>query len=245
MQIFNRASLKGFFQKGQVPTEVHFSNMIDSTVNKIDDGFAKTSEHGLKLAPVGKSKKLISLFEDIKEQEPLWDLSVNPHESEKGLSISENTGEHRLFLQSGGNVGIGTPQPKHLLDIEGTVGMKYRVGTYQDKQEVAADAEWHTLLSTEPGCKAFEVVCKVNREQSRGKYAMAHAIAVCAERKGKINVTQAFYGWFWHRLKFRWKFTAEDTRLEVRTSSHYGVDKEHKTVQIRYHVTSLWDEVIG
>ena len=245
MQIFNRTSLKGFFQKGQAPTEVHFANMIDSMVNKIDDGFAKTSEHGLKLSPVGKSKKLISFYEDIKEKEPLWDISVNLQESEKGLSISEGDQHHRLFFQDGGNIGVGTSTPNSRLEVNGAVGMKGRLGTYEEKSEVAADAEWHNLLTTREGCRAFEVVCKVNREEGRGKYAMAHCMAVCAQRKGKVRVTQAYYGWFWHRLRFRWLFMGDNAILQVRTSSHYGVDEDNRTIQIKYHVTSLWEDKLG
>lgn len=57
MEIFNRSTLKGFFQKGKVPTEAHFTNLIDSTLNKLDDGIAKTVEHGLKLAPAVEGQK--------------------------------------------------------------------------------------------------------------------------------------------------------------------------------------------
>ncbi len=101
MEIFNRSTLKRFFQRGQIPTEVHFANLIDSTINKIDDGFAKDVEDGLKLSPIGDSQKLISFFEDIKETHPAWSISVNPNERSKGLSISESTLGSRLGLLCG------------------------------------------------------------------------------------------------------------------------------------------------
>ena len=37
MDIFNRATLKRFFERGKTPSEVHFANLIDSTINKIYD----------------------------------------------------------------------------------------------------------------------------------------------------------------------------------------------------------------
>ncbi len=74
MEIFNRSTLKGFFQKGKVPTEVHFSNLIDSTINKIDDGFAKTVDNGLKLSP-GGPVKVLSFYSDIKENTSLVCIS--------------------------------------------------------------------------------------------------------------------------------------------------------------------------
>jgi hypothetical protein len=245
MEIFNRATLKGFFQKGRVPTEVHFSNLIDSTINKIDDGFAKTVEHGLKLAPGGDSRKLISLYDDIKEKDPLWDISLNPNETAKGLSISEKNGGDRLFLQNGGEVGVGTINPAYKLHVEGTAGMKNRVGTYQTKAEAAADSEWHIIIDGLEGCHAFEIVAKAEGVKKRGKYAMAHAIAMSTYRSmsNKVNVTQAYYGWYWHRLKFRWRSSEDGKyRLEVRTVGHYGTDEENKVIQIKYHITSLWDD---
>lgn len=248
MGIFNRSSLKGFFQKGRVPTEEHFSNLIDSTINKIDDGFTKTIEHGLKISPVGDSRKLISFYDDIKNKDPLWDISLNPNETAKGLSISEDKGGNRLFLQRGGNVGVGTFMPKHQLDVNGSVAMKRRIGTYQAQSEVAADSEWHIILNNLSGCHVFEIVAKVAGVKKRGKYAMAHAIAVSAHdsRSNKINVTQSCYGLFWHRLRFRWRPSGDGKyRLEMSTGDHYGTDHDNKVIQISYHITSLWDDKLG
>ncbi len=244
MEIFNRATLKNFFSKGRVPTEVHFSNLIDSTINKIDDGFAKSVEHGLKLAPGGESKKLISFFEDIKHKDPQWNISINPTETIKGISISEKDKNSHLFIRNGGNVGVGTITPSYLLDVNGTTGLKSRVGTFQEKSEAAADSEWHIILDGLEGCNAFEIVAKAEGIKKRGKYAMAHAIAVNTHNSisNKIRITQAYYGWYWHRIKFRWKRSNDGKyRLEVRTVGHYGTDENNNTIQIKYHITSLWD----
>lgn len=248
MEIFNRSTLKGFFQKGRVPTEVHFSNLIDSTINKIDDGFAKSAAHGLKIAPGGDSNKLISFFEDIKQKDPQWDISINPTETIKGLSFSEKDGRDRLFLCQGGHVGVGTIAPAYKLDVNGTAGMKSRVGTLQAKSEVAADSEWHIILDKLEGCHAFEVVAKAEGVKKRGKYAMAHAIAISTQSgiSSKIRVTQSYYGWYWHRLKFRWGRSENGQyRLEMRTVGHYGTDEQNNVIQIKYHITSLWDDRLG
>jgi hypothetical protein len=244
MEIFNRATLKGFFKKGRVPTEVHFSNLIDSSVNKIDDGFAKTIENGLKLSPTGDSKKLLSFYDDIKEKNPLWEVEINPTETSKGLSFTERVEGSRLFLRNGGQIGVGTMSPKHQLHVEGTVGMRTRVGTYQSISEVSADSEWHIILDQLEGCHAFEVVAKVEGVKKRGKYAMAHAIAISTHGgiNNKVKVTQAHYGWYWHRIKFRWKRSLDGKyRLEMRTVGHYGTDELNRVVQIKYHICSLWD----
>jgi hypothetical protein len=245
MEIFNRSTLKGFFSKGRVPTEVHFSNLIDSTINKIDDGFAKTVDDGLKLAPGGESKKLISFFEDIKQKESSWDLSINPTETIKGISFTEKEGDSRFFISNGGNIGVGTITPSYKLDIDGTTGLKTRVGTYQSKSAVPADSEWHIVLDDLEGCNSFEIVAKAEGAKKRGKYAMAHAIAVNTHNSvsNKIRVTQAYYGWYWHRIKFRWKRSPNNKyRLEIRTVGHYGTDDKNNVIQIKYHISSLWDD---
>jgi len=49
-KIFDRISLKDFFKNGTIPNEKHFSFLIDSMINKQDDGFNKDSENGLILS---------------------------------------------------------------------------------------------------------------------------------------------------------------------------------------------------
>ena len=248
MEIFNRSTLKRFFQRGQIPTEVHFSNLIDSTINKIDDGFAKSVKDGLKLSPIGESQKLISFFKDIKATDSSWDISINPNERANGLSISEGAETSRLFFQDGGNMGIGTTNPNFLLEVNGVVGMPKRVGTYPKSAILVADAEWHILIENLSGCNMFEIVAKVEGVKQRGKYAFAHAIAVGTHesRNNRIKVTKAHYGWRWHRLKFRWKQANNGSyQLEIKTAGHYCKDSNNQPIQIKYHITSLWDDSLN
>jgi hypothetical protein len=245
MDIFNRATLKRFFERGKTPSEVHFANLIDSTINKIDDGFAKTVNDGLKISPMGESKKLISFFQNLNEKHSSWDFSINPSENAKGLSLAESEDKSRIFFQVGGQIGIGTTKPNYPLDVNGSVGMSSRIGTHIFNGEIIADAEWHILINDLIGCNMFEVVAKVEGVKQRGKYAFAHAIAVSTHESvnNKINVTQACYGWFWHRIKFRWRLNTNGSyRLEIKTLGHYGTDNNNQPIRIKCHITSLWDD---
>jgi hypothetical protein len=62
MSLQNRETLKSYFKKGQLPSEGNFNDLIDSLINKIDDGMSKTVDEGLMLSPIGESKKLLSLY---------------------------------------------------------------------------------------------------------------------------------------------------------------------------------------
>ena len=44
----NRASLKNLFLKGKIPKEKDFHDLLDSTINKEDDGISKIKEKDLK-----------------------------------------------------------------------------------------------------------------------------------------------------------------------------------------------------
>ena len=249
MDLFNRISLKKFFKKGSVPTEVHFSNLIDSTINKIDDGFSKTVDDGLKIAPSSENGRLISFFEGVQnlDSKSAWNFTINPTEASKGLSIGDKKGDGRIYLQEEGNVGVGTISPKFDLDISGSVASVKRIGTYNEVTAVPADGEWHILIDDLEGCHAFELVAKAQGVQKRGKYAITHAIAVSTHGNLASNIrnTQAYYGWIWHRIKFRWKKTNNGLyRLELKTVGHYGLDENNDVIQIKCHVTSLWDNIL-
>ena len=50
---FGRDELKEHFKNGRLPTEQHFAHLIDSTINKQEDGFSKDEENGMKCMACG------------------------------------------------------------------------------------------------------------------------------------------------------------------------------------------------
>jgi hypothetical protein len=254
--IFNRVTLKGFFSKGKVPTEVQFVNLIDSMVNKMDDGFDKTTEDGLRLSATGKDNNVLSIFSSAGEQNSGWQVAFNQEDNgTRGLSfdrvVTDNDGKRVkkkvLTLADNGNVGIGiNTTPRTALEVGGVIGISTRVGTYKIGQ-VDGDGAWKDILTGLKSMHAFEIVARIDGPPKRGKYAITHAIAVSAFGGGRNRVKQvrAHYGWFWNRIEFRWHgSTTTDYSLQVRTNSNYGKKEDNTAFMIRYHITQLWDDAL-
>lgn len=243
MNLKNRNTLKEYFRKGKMPGEGSFEALIDSMVNRIDDGFSKDMEYGLLLSPEGSSKQLQSFFRSIEQKNPAWSIGLDPGDSQKGLSFSEPgpDGGVRLFLQQGGNIGVGTIEPQHLLHVNGLAGFNGRVGTFA-AGTIPADGKWHDVVKDLNGCQAFEVVARVG-SPGKGRYALlhAHALSTFGRSSNTIHKQQAHYGWFWNKLGLRWKGTTYSYGLQLRTCRNYGKD-----VMVNYHISKLWgDEEMG
>lgn len=69
----DRHTLKSYFQKGDVPTEEQFAELIDSVPNIVDDGEAVRTEDGWALYPRKGGKLTLT--------------------SDKGLAIKNEAGE--------------------------------------------------------------------------------------------------------------------------------------------------------
>lgn len=233
MALENRETLKSYFKKGSMPQEGHFADLVDSFVNKIDDGLSKTIDEGLMLSPIGASPKLMSFFESIEEKNPAWTLEINSGTSV--LSFKNHINESVLSLQSEGKVGINTELPEYELDVRGIAGLEGRIGTYI-KGKIPADGKWHSVVEQLNGCHAFEIVAGVGKKQ-RGKYALvvAHAVSTYGSSKAKIQVTQSHYGVRCNQLQLRWAGTTYDYRLEMRSRCDYGDE-----CQISFYISKLW-----
>ncbi|MFK7907644.1 MAG: hypothetical protein AB8B69_21075 [Chitinophagales bacterium] len=239
----NRRTLKNFFKRGSLPTEVNFADLIDSTLNKVDDGISKNIESGLMISPTGTSNKLMSFYNNIKDKNPAWNIGLNEGRT-NGLVISEGEGKPRLFIQNGGNVGIGTMTPQAKLEVNGMVAMQGRIGTFK-KGKVPADGKWHTIIGNLDYMQAFEIMSYVQAKQGRGKYAMLHAIAVSTfggPSHSAITQTAAYYRYFWNRLNIRWSGDIHNYSLQIRTASNYGFKEDGLQRMITYRITQLWDE---
>jgi hypothetical protein len=74
----NRKTLRHFFEKGKLPTESNFADLVDSTLNMEDDGFSRTPENGVEIRLRGVTRRLLSFFDDPQKQKPDWAITSNP-----------------------------------------------------------------------------------------------------------------------------------------------------------------------
>jgi hypothetical protein len=121
----NRTTLKSYFVKNAIPTEDNFADLIESSINQVDDGIVKITGEPLSLKPdIGDSKfkKILNFYENFSENKPKWTLSLNSG-GKQGLSFSDGDNTSKLFIdEATGNIGIGTTNPAAKLNISEETG---------------------------------------------------------------------------------------------------------------------------
>lgn len=243
-KVLGREDLKKHFRNGQVPTEYDFGFLIDSMINKQDDGFRKENDSGFVISAIGNSKKLVTFLKNVNDLDPFFSIEKD----EQGTASMrfnpgtdgnrEDTDENSYFFGVDGNLGVGKRSEDTLkLDVDGFAGLKGRVGTFACG-DVPADGKWHTILEGLDNCSAFEVVARTGK-RGTGKFAILHAFALSAfgNSRSRIRKTSAHYGFFWNKLNIRFRGTTHNYSLQLRTNTNYG-----SNVDIFYKITSLWDD---
>ena len=239
----NRNTLKAYFTNGSLPTEHQFTDLIDSTLNVIDEGFDKTAEQGFKVAQLGNTGYLISFFENIAVKKPLWSLKVDLNS--KSLSFEASSASDRtsqqdavqaLSLAPEGRVGVRKTNPDFELDVDGTVASRGRIGRAGER-EAPADGQWHDITGVLEGCHAFEIMAGVGAKGT-GKYALLHAFAMNTfSGKSSITPHHAHYGSRCSRIRLRWikENDSRKYRLQLKTGCPYG-----DGIKVKYYLTRLW-----
>ena len=241
----SRKDLKEFFRNGGIPTENHFSDLIDSMINRQDDGIYKDDDNGLILYSSKSSKKLITLYKSLddlnpfffmeKDEQDIAGLRFNPASD---LNESEQE-KNSFFFHVNGSLGIGKRSNKdYTLDVDGFAAMEGRVGTFLQGKALA-NGRWHTIIDDLDNCQAFEVMARTGKKRS-GKYSILHAYALSAfgGSRSKIRRTCAYYGFFWNKIGIRWKAKSTHSyALQLRTNCNYG-----EGIFIDYKITRLWDD---
>jgi hypothetical protein len=230
----NRITLKNFFVRGKMPTEEHFSDLIDSMLNIVDEGFEKTPKNGLSLAPLDEDGHVISIFQKIEDEESKW--SVTLEKSTGNLIIRQFDGNPLMVFSQDGKIGIGRELPQYQLQTTNTIGLHGRAGTYASG-EVPADSQWQNVLETDKGCFAFEIIAGCGKQQF-GKYALLVATAIhCFGDHPRISKTQSHYGSRFNKIIIRWRKINGKSVLQMKTRYDYGYG-----IMIRYNISSLWDD---
>jgi hypothetical protein len=265
----NRKTLKNYFKTGRKPSQQEFEDLIDSTLNIIDEGIRKTPEHGLKISQVGEGR-LISLDKQSSKDNP-WSIKLDEKNAliiggegtSPVLKISADGQIHInndaiVIHQTGNNEGTG-------IDVQGFVKSKSRIGNYQSRAEIdrpiPADGKWHDIIKDISGCNCFEIMAGARNEHNR-KCALLHAFALNPDNpeslfnkffktsnifidffkpKKKIISHKAYYNQKCDMLKLRWVTPDPSNR------KNYSLQIRTRCcygegVFIKYHITQLWDD---
>jgi hypothetical protein len=259
MTRIKRQNLKDRFRAGRMPTEGDFSDLIDSMVNVLDEGFEETPDAGLMVNQIGTGH-LASFFENLTVNSPQWFLELGPHDpDERSFHISTPTDSGNATALSlvrrsdtdrgkrrGASIAVGVNKraPRYELDVGGALRSHGRIGK-AGSMPVPADGDWHDITKPLNGCNAFEIVAGVgSKEDSEGRYALLHATALNAfNGKGCIEQSQARFGSRCNRIELRW--TKSDSgspfsyTLQMRVKCAY-----EPGAWIRYHITQLWFDTL-
>lgn len=244
----NRSTLKRYFNVGSLPSEEQFVNLIDSSLNTVDEGFDKTPENGFEVSLVGDNDRLISFFESFAIKEAVWTISYDRNEDKLFFKkpTDDVNKQPALTFTNDGKVGINNSSPDFTLDVNGFVSAEGRIGANPNKQiTVPADGVWHNITGALSGCHAFEVMAGVGNKGT-GKYALMNALAMNAYNpkgyffnlfnlKKRIKYQQAYYLSRINRIKLQWKGDGSEYFLQMKSNCDYG-----ESIKIRYYITSLW-----
>jgi hypothetical protein len=265
-----RSTLKNYFKIGRKPSQAAFEDLIDSSLNMIDEGIRKTPQRGLVLSQIGAGKLLTLDKKDATTQS--WSVSLDEANTigigmtgaPPVVQISPN-GEIRLngdalMLLPGSKDGVEETNDLHVNGWSTSTG---RRGNFRAEgiEPPEADGKWHDLIKNISGCQCFEVVaCAKNT--GKDKYALVHAIAMNAENpesifnryfnrsnifidffrsKKKIRMTHAYYNQKCDKLRLRW-VTPDPAQPHLYSLQIKTNCCYGGDTKIRYHITRLWDD---
>lgn len=235
----DRKTLKSYFQKGDIPTEEQFAELIDSVPNIQDDGQVKNSSaDGIRLFPADKAGVVCTVFADDPDKtgaDPLWRLALDGN---SGLKIQDGKGEAVMTIDRDRNI-----------TVEGTLkAAKYLSGNDDGENtpdsgilKIKADGLWHNLPVEEAagqptdGCRVYRIsACYLNR-LSR-KYSTCEAIVSHSEGRKRKICSPRKHWWGWSgRVKIRWQRVDGKIYIQMRSK---GVQSGAETIYCR--IDTLW-----
>jgi|TARA_B100001250_G_scaffold71778_1_gene58089 hypothetical protein len=236
----NRETLKRFFSAGKLPSEEHFADLIDSSLNVTDEGFSKTEEFGFEITPQKPEEEtgnLISFFRKLTDKLPSWSISYYGKEEALQFIHTNSAGTEKttvLSLDKEGKISVSEPgassddleeaagiSDQIKLSVGGAIRAPARVGVgISQKSTVPANGQFHPITETLFGFQALEIVAKVEKRDSN-RFSIMHAIALNAfnpprgllnfwNRRNRIRVHQSYYSSPRDRLKLKWEAVADD-----------------------------------
>lgn len=208
----DRHTLKSYFQKGDVPTEEQFAELIDSVPNIVDDGEAVRTEDGWALYPRKGGKMGVSLHEAAGEP-AAWKLTLT---SDKGLAIKNEAGEALLELKQDKNIVLHA-------SVQQEGGGDEPEPDPQDYLVIEADKKWATLkeiTDIKESSRVYTVIA-LYRDREFGICKLTRAIAICLNNVEQWVESPRKHWWGWSGyIRLRWQADRDKTYLQIRSTSN-------------------------
>ena len=221
----DRKTLKSYFEKGDVPTEEQFSDLIDSVPNFAEDGI-KREDGGWSFYPVSDKPLRFSLRES-QAGDAVWTLELTQG---KNLTITNEQGETVMELaQDRSGTFHGTVREEG--DTPSTAPEPSGGGYIT----LPADRQWHDLpvdLSREGfGCRVFNIYAAF-RDPDLGLNKLTLATAVWQDfAVNKVKSPQKHW-WVWSGgVKIRWQVSDKKLHLQVRSRRASEKGKIHCRIE--------------
>nr|DAM97687.1 MAG TPA: hypothetical protein [Caudoviricetes sp.] len=208
----DRHTLKSYFQKGDVPTEEQFAELIDSVPNIVDDGEAVRTEDGWALYPRKGGKMGVSLHEAAGDP-AAWKLTLT---SDKGLAIKNEAGEALLELKQDKNIVLHA-------SVQQEGGGDEPEPDPQDYLVIEADKKWATLKEITDIKESSRVytVMALYRDREFGICKLTRAIAICLNNVEQWVESPRKHWWGWSGyIRLRWQADRDKTYLQIRSTSN-------------------------
>lgn len=214
-----REALKVFFQKGKVPTEEQFAELIDSMANIAEDGQVEQTATGWAFHPARNGRLDISLFTEEPEDngtKPAWTISVT---EDKRLVISNRDEEAVVEIAQDKTVtthGGDTPKP-----------------TSDDGYfTIPADKKWHDVpvdfTQEDFNCRVFGLYASYNDDMEYCRLTRATVLWMNKMEQRIESPQKHWWGWS-GCVRLRWDGSS---RLQIRTKKKFGGEVQCRIVEM-------------
>lgn len=206
----DRNTLKSYFQKGDVPTEQQFAELIESVPNIADDGEAVCTENGWALYPREGGRMRVTLH-GAEDEPAAWMLALTP---DKGLTIENEAGEALLELKQDKIIILHAP-------VQQEGGGDEPEPDPQNYQEIKANKQWTNLVEIadiKEDSRVYTVIA-LYRDKNLGVCKLTRATAICLNTIEQWVESPRKHWWGWSgRIRLRWWEKDGKTYLQIRST---------------------------
>ena len=221
----DRKTLKSYFEKGDVPTEAQFADLIDSMPNFAEDGIRREAG-GWTFYPTPDKPLRLALRES-PASGAAWTLELTPEKcltitNEKGGTVMELAQDKTVTFHGTVRQGGDTPAPPPVPSGEGYITLP-------------ADKQWHDLpvdLTREGfGCRVFNIYAAF-RDPDLGLNKLTLATAIWLDFAANKIVSPQKHWWGWSGgVKIRWQASDKKLHLQLRSKRTSEKGKIHCRIE--------------